>query len=214
MKIKVTEDTIIQEVEKLKILGFHQNKRNTMDSQLTATASKVGLAMSKLRPALPYLTPETRKQLVNMKIKPIALYGIQLYLGQPQSIIYRAASQIQKVNRFMTTNPEGLKSISALCRYLDIDDPLQDIVKSSFTFIHKIIQTKRPEQIIDQLNIPRRSSAKIYFKGKPNSLRSRRTPINSCIDLYNAIPMDFKLLPHKKMKSKLKNLKINYSIYK
>ena len=85
-----------------------------MDSQITATALKVGLAISKLRPALPYPTPEGRKQLVNTKIKPIALYGIQLYMGQPQAIVNKATSLIMRVNRYMTTNPEGLKSNSAL----------------------------------------------------------------------------------------------------
>ena len=69
LKIKVDKDTTLTRDKKQKILGFHQNKRNTMDSQITATASKVGLAISKLRPALPYLTPKVRKQLVNTKIK-------------------------------------------------------------------------------------------------------------------------------------------------
>ena len=122
-----------------------------MDSQITATALKVGLAISKLRPALPYLTPKVRKQLVNTKIKPIALYGIQLYMGQPQAIIYKAASLVMRVNRYMTTNPEGSKSNSALCKYLKIDEPLQDLIISSFYFIHKVIQTKSPDKIIKNL---------------------------------------------------------------
>ena len=56
-----------------------------------------------------------------------------------------------RVNRYMTTNPEGSKSNSALCKYLKIDEPLKDIMKSSFFFIHKVIQTKRPDKIIENL---------------------------------------------------------------
>ena len=135
------------------------------------------------------------------------MYGSQLVLGQSQQIIQRACTLIMRVNRAMLTNIEGLRSTSAICKKLNIHEPQQELVKSSFSHIHKIIENKKPQQIIDKLNLPKRSTGKVYIKGGIRSVRSSRSHINAAIDLYNAIPSDFRTLKHKKLKSKLKKLK-------
>ena len=81
LEIKVDENTTIEEDEELKILGFQQNRRNIMDSQINAISSKVAIAMKNLRPAIPFMMEKKRKEIVQAKIKPIALYGIQLMLS-------------------------------------------------------------------------------------------------------------------------------------
>ena len=83
LKIRVDDVTLITEDECVKILGFYQNRRNNMDTQLNAISAKTGLLMSKLRPALPYLDEHTRKLLINSKVKSVALYGLNLMIGQP-----------------------------------------------------------------------------------------------------------------------------------
>ena len=83
-------------------------------NQLIAMASKVGMTFSKLRPALPYLSQKSRKQIIMSKVKPIALYGVQLMLGQSQHIQYKAETILMNINRWMTTNPEGLRCKNAL----------------------------------------------------------------------------------------------------
>ena len=107
-----------------------------------------------------------------------------------------------------------LKSKSALCHYLGIDTPDQDIIKANFLLTHKMISSNQPKQILDQINIPRRSCGKLYFKGKFQSERAKRSPIVAGISLYNALPQSIKILPHKKLKLKLKKLEIKYSMYK
>ena len=61
-----------------------------METHVNATASKIGLTLSKLKPALAYLEDKNKKLIVTSKVKPIALYGLQLMLGQTQSVISKA----------------------------------------------------------------------------------------------------------------------------
>ena len=118
------------------------------------------------------------------------------------------------INRQMTSNPEGLRSTTALCRYLQIDEPRQELIKHNFCLMHKIIQNRRPQDIMDKLVLPRRKCGKIYIKGSKYSQRSKRSPIVAGVELYNAIPAEFKALPHKMMKKRLKKLTVNYSLFK
>ena len=135
-------------------------------------------------------------------------------IGQAQNVVQRLAAVIMRINRQMTDNPQGLKSTSALWEFLDIDEPKQEMIKHNFALFHKIIQTKQPDDIIQKLKIPKRRTGKIYIKGTNMSQRSQRSPIMAGINLFNAIPPDFRSLPHKLMKQKLKKIQINYSLFK
>ena len=156
--------------------------------------------MSKLKPALTYMNNKCRKRIINSKVKSIALYGSQLILGQPQSIMSRACAIIMRTNHEMFKNIEGLRSTSAICNYLKIYDPRQDITKTSFKQIHKIIENRKPEHIVSQLKIPKRKSGKVYLRGGVKSIRSSHSPIHASIELFNAIPPAFRALKHKKNK--------------
>ena len=119
-----------------------------------------------------------------------------------------------RVNKSMFSNVEGLRSTNAICNKLKIDDPRQDLIKASFKFIHKIIENKKPDQIVRNLKIPKRKTSKVYLAGGTRSIRNIRSPINSAVELYNAIPPDVRMLSHKKLKTKLKRVNIQYSIFK
>ena len=134
-------------------------------SQVNATATKVGMAMAHLKPAMPYMSKKRKKEIVNSKVKPIALYGSHLMLGQSQQIIHNPETILMRINHWMTSNPEGLRSKNALCHYLDIDTPRPEIVKSNFILMHKMIRSKMPEKILSHLILPRRSSGKMHIRG-------------------------------------------------
>ena len=114
----------------------------------------------------------------------------------------------------MTSNLEGLRKTEALCNKLKIDQPRQEIIKSAFKFIHKIIEKKKPRHIIDKLKIPKRITGRVYLKGGTKSVRANRSPINASVELYNTIPPNFRVLPHSKMKKRLKTVDIKYSLFK
>merc|ERR1711954_262812 len=109
---------------------------------------------AKLKPALNFMSPDLRKMIINAKVKPIATYGSQLVLGQSQQVIQRACALIMRVNRAMFVNTQGLRSTTAICKALNIDEPRQELVKASFSHIHKIIENKKPKQISDKLCLP------------------------------------------------------------
>ena len=61
-----------------------------METHVNAMASKIGLSSSKLKPALAYLEDKNRKLIITSKVKPIAIYGLQMMLGQTQAITLKA----------------------------------------------------------------------------------------------------------------------------
>ena len=103
----------------------------------------------------------------------------------------------------MFNNTEGLRSTSAICKRLKIDEPRQEIIKSSFKFIHKIIEHNKPTQITSQLKIPSRKTSRVYLRDGTRSVRASRSPIDASVELYNAIPPKFRAIRHKKLKKQL-----------
>ena len=116
-----------------------------------------------------------------------------------------------RANRAMFTNREGLQSTEAICNKLSLDQPIQDIIKTSLKFIHKVVETREPKQISKKLIIPRRKVGKIYTRCGQKVTKST---LGSTVELFNAIPVDFRNQKHKRLKSKLKKVKIEYSIFK
>ena len=118
------------------------------------------------------LLQNLRKRIITAKVKPIATYRSQLVLGQSQQVIQRACALIMRVNWAMFVNTQGLRSTTAICKALNIDEPRQELVKASFSHIHKIIENKKPKQIIDKLKLPNRKTGKVYIRGGIRSVRS------------------------------------------
>ena len=185
-----------------------------MDTHLNSVAAKVGMLLSKLKPALTLMPDPIKKKIITAKVKSVATYGMQLILGQPQSVIQRACAIMMNINRQMFTNTEGLRSTTAICRKISIDEPRQDIIKASFKLIHKMVENRKPKQIVDQIRIPVRKSSKIYMRDGIESLRASRSPLNASVELYNAIPPSFRAMKHKRLKKELKKVTIDYSMFK
>ena len=138
-----------------------------METHLNALSSKVNLILSKLKPALKFLNERNKKIVISSKVKPVALYGVQLMLGQNQQIMHKAQTLIMRINRYMTSNPEGLKSSEALCKSIGIDEPLQEILKSNFKLIHKMIKARKPQSIMEEIKFPSRSCRHLSIKNYP-----------------------------------------------
>ena len=135
-------------------------------------------------------------------------------LGQTQATIQKAENIIMRINREMTSNPESLTSSDALCHYLKIDKPIQEIIKTNLILFHKILENKKPQSIMNQIKIPNRSCGKLYVKDYPIYERSQRSPLAAGLKLLNAVDPDTKILPNKVLKRKLKTHEVKYSIFK
>merc|ERR1711954_219148 len=169
------------------------------------------MMLSKLKPAHKYLTEKNRREVISAKVKPVALYGVQLMLGQNQRILHKAETILMCINRQMTYNPLGLSSSEALCKYIGIDQPIQEILKSNFKLMHKMIKAKEPQSILDQLRFPSRSCGFIQIRDYPVTERSKRSPLFYSLKLYNAISPDIRILPPMRIKSLMKKSNISYN---
>ena len=77
-----------------------------------------------------------------------------------------------------------------------------------------MIKAGKPQSIIEEIKFPSRSCGHLNIKNYPLSERSKRSPLYSGLRLYNAIPMDFKVLPQKVLKKRLKKYDIDYNPFK
>ena len=114
----------------------------------------------------------------------------------------------------MTSNPKGLRSDKAICHFINTDQPRQDLIKSNLILTHKILERKKPEQILNQIVFPSRSCGQVRIRDYPQSERAKRSPLAAGLRLYIAIPQDFKVLPNKILKQKLRKIEINYPLFK
>ena len=151
--INIDNDTKIEESETINILGFIQNRRNTMDTHLNWVATKVGMTIAQLEPAMTFVSDKVKQRKISAKVKYLALYGLQLIIGQSQQVVQRACAILMCIKREMFTNHEALRSTSAICKKLGIDKPRQEIVKAGFKFINKIIENKKTNQITAKLRL-------------------------------------------------------------
>ena len=169
--------------------------------------------MRNIWPSILYLNENTQKEFIRSKVKSLALYGSQVLLGQSQSTFQRACALLMRINRYMTSNPLILRSNEAISNFLNVDLPKQELIKTAFKNIHKIVKSRKPQHIINELHIPNRKSSKIYTKSGKQTQRSGRSPLNAAIDLYNAMPSHYKVMDVKKVKKNLKKVNISYKLF-
>ena len=77
-----------------------------------------------------------------------------------------------------------------------------------------MIRAKKPQSIMDEIKFPSRSCGHLSIKNYPQSERSRRSPLSAGLRLYNAIPLDVRILPQKALRKKLRKYDIDYNPFK
>ena len=95
-----------------------------------------------------------------------------------------------------------------LCNNIKVEPPDQKVLKINTQYIAKIFFEKEVDQILEMLKINSRMGSKIYFKNpvKPTSKAS----LVRHVCLYNALPLDLKILNPPRLKRKLKKLNVSF----
>ena len=75
---------------------------------------------------------------------------------------------------------------------------------SSLEFINNLLTSKKPGSLYAKLKINKRPNANISFHFFPKTSKQKDTLLYKGIAYFNQLPKDFKYLPNKLMKSKLK----------
>ena len=88
--------------------------------------------------------------------------------------------------------------------------PEDIICEGSAKFMHNIIQSENPEEIVSLIRFPRsRNCVDLTLQYIPKTERLRRNAIYTGISNYNRIPTVIKGLSPKKMKLQLKKIKLD-----
>ena len=74
----------------MKILGIRVNKDNNMRNHLDHLNARVTSTYNSLREAIPYMTPENRKTMINSKLRGQVNLFLPLILNQNQQVRKKA----------------------------------------------------------------------------------------------------------------------------
>ena len=167
-------------------MGIKFNAANNMSSFVSSKASQVGLAYKKLKPFIVHASIPQRKLLIKAKIESIALYGSVLLFKENEHIQKWFENIIMQINKWIINENCFKKRYTKICKAIKVDDPSQIILKNNITHICKLLSEKEV--------------------GKSS--------LTKHIDLYNALPFEWKTLKIPVLKRRLRKMKVSVTIWK
>ena len=148
-----------------------------------------------------------RQVILQSKLESIALYAAPLVFKENANCIKRLESLLMKINKFIYNKNTYMKRYEDICQDIRVELPAQKLLKLNTRFICKLMFEKRVVQIIDFLIINPRTGTKIYLADPQKT--SSRSAIIRLISLYNALPLELKLLNPDRLKRKLSRLQVS-----
>ena len=179
-----------------------------MNTHLSATASAVGLAYKYIQPYLKHAPIGQRKVILTSKVQSIAFYRAPLVFNESESQKKRLEGILMMVNKWIYGNNTFKLNYKKICESIKVKPPDQKIIKINTQYITKILFEKEVEQILDMLILNKRLGSKVYIRHtlKPSSKAS----LVRHISLFNALPLDLKLLNPSRLKRKLTKLNVSF----
>ena len=192
----------------MKILGYHTNNRNNLETHLSKLSRKLGLEYHKLRPALQFMTLEKRKIIINAKVRTHLTYMLPLALSQPQSVHDRIARMLMKVNRWILQEKTFKMKNSKICKKISMPTPDQEILQCSLKFFQNLVLTKKCRSLIELIRFPRRVTSRLHHK-YPKKVHFKTT-LEHMTELYNQQEASLKILTKPRLKRRLSKIKLKY----
>ena len=199
---------VVESKTSVKILGIRFNSHNNMSTHLSAISSAVGLAYKFLQPYLKHAPLGQRKIILTSKVQSIALYGAPLVFNKSECQKKRLENILLRVNKWIYGYSTYKLNYEKMCNSMKVEPPDQKLIKLNTQYISKILFEKEVDQIIKMLKINNRLGSKVYLKHplKP----STKASLVRHIHLYNALPLDLKLLNPPRLKRKLTKLNVSF----
>ena len=184
--------------------------RDSHDTHLNSVKGRVIKALMDLSPFLEYMDLKTRREVVYAKAGSIALYGAELYVGQTEWTLNRLTAILMRCDRSIFQKDWYRVSNRRICSEILVDLPITMCRKACVRFFHKMIWTRRPNQLYEKLkfNNRHRDCSKIYIMNPLRKQVSKRTLLYSGLDLYNTMPIEYKLMDPKKLKKEINKMNI------
>ena len=99
-----------------------------------------------------------------------------------------------------------MKKYSDICEEINIEPPSQQLIK--IKYISKILHEREVDQILEKFVINPRVGTKIYMRD-PHKMNSKASLIRH-INLYNALPLELKMLNPERLKRRLQKLNVSF----
>ena len=210
-RLTISDDkgNILQRKRTVKILGFKVNKTNNLDDHMSWLTSKAVMSYNKIRGHAKYMTPKTRKIIIESKIKGQINLTIPLIINQNQRIQARAETLFMKINKWIWGKCAYMKSSESICKEIGCLMPEKEILNSHAKFIHKQITQHQNPALRKYIVFPSRSTLKLHHRFPKKALY--RTPLELHLQLFNQIPPMLKPLKPKSFAKRVKKTDFEFT---
>ena len=159
---------------------------------------------------LKHMDLKTRKEVVYAKAGSIALYGAELFTGQNEWTQNRHTAILMRCNRSIYRKDWFRVSNRRICKDILVDLPQVMCRKATIQFFHKMIWIKKPNQLYEKskFNIRHRECSKVNIFQPLWKESSKQTLLYSGLEIYNRLPLEYKMMDPKKFKREIKKLDI------
>ena len=113
-----------------------------------------------------------------------------------------------KINKWIMKENTYKKKYKEICQKLKVEETSQIILKNNVLHICKMMKEQVVDQLMKKLVINKRTGSKVYLR-EPQKTNSKSSLIRH-ITLFNALPLDLKLLPIPRLKRKLKKMQLQF----
>ena len=187
----------------IKILGFTIRNNLDLTTQIGNVCSNLHYRLHNIRQLTSITSMKTRLVFVKSLVLGKLLYAIPLYTQvtlKQLNMIHKVIMTSARVCIGSYCFKKSTKYILEKCNILNVK---QMIIFSSLVFINKLIQNRVPQSILELYKVTNNDN-KYKPKCKPKTKKFKNHIINRGIEIYNNIPNDFKNLPLKPYKRKLR----------
>ena len=212
-EVKIVTDTdTIKPKEKFTILGWIVNKRMDYSDHLNSVSSKVHHRMHRAKEVTKYMSAHTRVVFSNAYLYSVLNYGAPLMFGTTTKINLKMHKIYMAISRYARGNYGYKQSCHAICKGVGKKVSHEEFYDHCAKFVQKLIYTKEPKSILDQLRMPRsRQNAKIGLKVCPRNKKFKSTFINKIPEVYSSIPDNLRGVKPRLFKKKIKKTRIKAS---
>ena len=177
-------------------------------SKLSKLMTRIGYEYNKLRPSLEYMDLQTRRIVINAKVRTHVEYILPLIIAQPQYVQNKVFKILMKLNRWTLRENTFKIRNTTICKKIGCPTPQQELLRVSYKFIHNLILNNQTKSLTQLLQFPRRSTSKIsYIKPKKAHFK---TPLEHMVELYNQQDVKLRKLSKPQLQRTLKKLTLKY----
>ena len=210
LRFTTSKGETITACNSMKILGFVKNNRDFMDSHLCMVGGRVTAILEELSPLLKHMSLKICKEVIYAKAASVLLYGAELYTGLTQWTTNKLTAILMRCNRAIFRKEWFKVSNRRICREINVDLPDQMCKKLTLKIFHKLIWSKSPPQLFNQLKFSNkhRDCSMIGLNCTPGKQSCKKTTMQTGIQLFNNLPLGLKIMLPKVFEKELTKMKI------